>query len=130
MILARVGDYFPRYQWGVLVARDDFIEKNILLIKRIINAYRESCHRLKENPEESVALGSQIFEVEADVFRKALLRNAANWEIDARIDYEGLANAIQIQKELGEITQDLNIEEMVYNSITYHKLKKNPLFGG
>ena len=129
-VLARVGDYFPRYQWGVIVARNDFFENNIHIIKRIVDGYRESCRSLKENPEESVTLGSRLFCVEAEIFRKALLRNVVNWEIDARIDSVGLANAIQIQKELGEITQDLNIEEMVYNSITYHKLKKNPLFGG
>jgi ABC-type nitrate/sulfonate/bicarbonate transport system substrate-binding protein len=114
-VLARVGDYFPRYQWVVIFARNDYIQKNADLIHRILDAYRESCRCIKANPEESLACGSELFELDKEVFRKALHRDLANWEVDTRIDFVGVKNCLHIQIQMGAIPSDLNGKDLIYH---------------
>ena len=102
-VLARVGDYFPKYQWGVIFARNDFIEKQPELLARILEGFRNACRYIQENPEETIELGSKLFDVSTEVFRGALHRDLANWEVDAKVDIEGLNNCLKIQAEAGAI---------------------------
>ena len=69
--------------------------------------------RIKENPEESIGFGSELFGLKEDIFRRALHRDLANWEIEAKIDLVGLKNCLQIQEQMGAIPCDLVNEEMV-----------------
>ena len=112
-VLARVGDYFPKYQWGVIFARNDFIEKQPELLARILEGFRNACRYIQENPEETIELGSKLFDVSTEVFRGALHRDLANWEVDAKVDIEGLNNCLKIQVEVGAITCDISNLEMV-----------------
>jgi ABC-type nitrate/sulfonate/bicarbonate transport system substrate-binding protein len=112
-VLARVGDYFPKYQWGVIFARNDFIEKQPELLARILVGFRNACRYIQENPEQTIELGSKIFDVSTEVFRGALHRDLANWEVDAKVDIKGLNNCLKIQAEAGAITCDIGNLEMV-----------------
>lgn len=112
-VLARVGDYFPKYQWGVIFARNDFIEKQPELLARILDGFRNACRYIQENPEETIELGSKLFDVSTEVFRGALHRDLANWEVDAKVDIEGLNNCLKIQAEAGAITCDIGNLDMV-----------------
>jgi NitT/TauT family transport system substrate-binding protein len=112
-VLARVGDYFPQYQWGVIFARNDFIEQQPELLARILEGFRNACRYIQENPEETIELGSKLFDVSTEVFRGALHRDLANWEVDAKVDIEGLNNCLKIQAEAGAITCDIGNLEMV-----------------
>jgi NitT/TauT family transport system substrate-binding protein len=112
-VLARVGDYFPKYQWGIIFARNDFIEKQPELLARILEGFRNACRHIRKNPEEAIELGSKLFDVSAEVFRGALHRDLANWEVDAQVDIEGLNNCLKIQAESGAITCDIDNLEMV-----------------
>ena len=112
-VLARVGDYFPKYQWGVIFARNDFIEKQPELLARLLVGFRKTCRYIQENPEETIELGSKLFDVSTEVFRGALHRDLVNWEVDAEVDIEGLNNCLKIQAEAGAITCDIGNLEMV-----------------
>ena len=112
-VLARVGDYFPKYQWGVIFARNDFIEKQPELLARILEGFRNACRYIQENPEETIEIGSKLFDVSTEVFRGALHRDLANWEVDAKVDIEGLNNCLKIQAEAGAITCDIGNLDMV-----------------
>jgi ABC-type nitrate/sulfonate/bicarbonate transport system substrate-binding protein len=112
-VLARVGDYFPKYQWGVIFARNDFIEQQPELLAIILEGFRNACRYIQENPEETIELGSKLFDVSTEVFRGALHRDLANWEVDAKVDIEGLNNCLKIQAEAGAITCDIGNLEMV-----------------
>jgi len=112
-VLARVGDYFPKFQWGVIFARNDFIEKQPELLARILEGFRNACRYIQENPEETIELGSKLFDVSPEVFRGALHRDLANWEVDAKVDIEGLNNCLKIQAEAGAITCDIGNLDMV-----------------
>ncbi len=112
-VLASVKAFFPRYQWGVFLARDDFIDENAELIHRALEAYRESCRAIKAEPEEAVILGAQVFRMKKEIFRRALYRDLDSWEIDAQIDLEGLENGVEVQKQLGAIPLEFDLEGVV-----------------
>lgn len=106
-VLSSVKPYFPRYQWGILFARDDWLAQRSNLIQRALDAYRESCQAIQEDPEAAVPLGAQAFEVSETVFRRALYRDLGNWETEARIDPEGMENCLAIQREIGAVNDGL-----------------------
>ena len=112
-VIGRVGDYFPRYQWGVILASVSWLKGRRELIRQLMAAYRRACQWIHEHPEDTVELGGKVFEVEPDVFRKALLRDLNHWQIDARLDETGIQNALDIQNTLGSPTVDLRLEDWV-----------------
>lgn len=113
-ILARVGDYFPKYQWTVLFAREEFIKKEPSLIRNMLKAYRKSAVWILENPDESTALGSKLFKMRKEIFGRALEKTLIEWESGAEIDPIGLENAIQIQKNIGAIAPNFRKQEMLW----------------
>jgi len=112
-VLAHVADYFPKYQWGILFAREDLLTENRGMVNRVLDAYRRSAKSIKEGPEETTAYGSRLFRMKKAVFRKALDRSLPNWEGEGKLDREGLRNAIRIQREMGAIPRDIDVEELV-----------------
>ena len=112
-VIARVGYFFPQYQWGGILASDDWIVHHPDILTALMTGYRESVHRMADDPDACTPLGSRIFGVEPTVFRSALNRHLPNLERDARIDIEGLKNCIRIQRELGAIAADIDPAEMV-----------------
>lgn len=105
-ILAVVKDYFPRYQWGIILAHNDLLEGNPGLVRRAMEAYRESCRAIKENPGEASAFGAQVFRLKKEIFSRALFRDLDSWELDAQIDREGMKNCVKIQKVTGAIPRE------------------------
>jgi len=112
-VIARVGDYFPRYQWGGIFAIDDFICKQEGWITAMMESYRDVLWTIRENPEAAIALGSRLFKIERAVFRKALTRDFDHWEMNAMIDLPGLENCLEIQEKLGAIPVGIHAEDMV-----------------
>ena len=116
-ILTSVKNYFPRYQWGIIFARTDAIEEKKEVVSRALEAYRVSSNAIRENQEEAVSFGAQVFHLKKEIFRKALLRDLANWEFDLNIDRVGMENCIRIQKELGVIPPEVNVSSMLWKPI-------------
>jgi NitT/TauT family transport system substrate-binding protein len=112
-VLGRVGDYFPRYQWGVILASNQWLAERRDLIRRLMTAFRNACRWIHTHPEETLELGCDTFEVKEEVFRKALHRHLPRWQTDARIDTIGLQNALEIQKILGTVSDNIDLEQMV-----------------
>lgn len=112
-VLARVGDFFPRYQWGGIFAADSWIQDNRNLLTALMAGYRQTVRQMAADPEACIPLGSKMFGVEPAVFRSALNRHLPNLEPNAAIDLEGLENCIRIQRELGAIPRDIQPEEMI-----------------
>lgn len=113
-VVARVGDYFPRYQWGGIFATESYIKNKRDLLGSLLNGYRESVQRIREDTKSAAAYGSLLFQVEKKVFQKALERNFANWEMDAVFDMTGLQNCLKIQEALGAACSDIQIGNMVF----------------
>lgn len=112
-VLARIGDFFPRYQWGGIFASDDWIQNHRDLLAALMEGYRQSVQLMAADPQSCVALGSRIFHVEPAAFLKALNRHLPGLESDARIDPAGLENCINIQMEIGAIPRKIGIDELI-----------------
>jgi ABC-type nitrate/sulfonate/bicarbonate transport system substrate-binding protein len=112
-ILASVKEYFPRYQWGIIFARNDILRDKLDLADRALEAYRESCRSIKENLEAALWFGAQVFRMKKNIFRIALQRDLANWELDARVDLVGLENCLRLQEQAGAIPCGLGERELV-----------------
>jgi NitT/TauT family transport system substrate-binding protein len=112
-VLARVGDFFPRYQWGGIFAADSWIQANRDLLAALLAGYRQTVRLMAADPEACVLSGSRMFGVDQAVFRSALNRHLPNLEPDAQIDPEGLENCIRIQQELGAIHREILPEEII-----------------
>lgn len=112
-ILAAVRDYFPSYQWGIILARNDALERDIGLIHRAMEGFRASCRGIVEHTEAAVSFGAQVFRIPKEDFRRALLRDLERWELDARLDLQGMENCLRIQKEMGSVPDDMRLEGMI-----------------
>lgn len=112
-VLARVGDSFPRYQWGGIFASDTWIRNHRDRLTALMDGYRQSVRLMAADPEACVPLGSRMFGVDPAAFRSALNRHLPNLEPDARIDLKGLENCIRIQLELGAIPEEIRPEELI-----------------
>lgn len=111
-VLHVVGEFYPTYQWGVIVASDTMLKENPDLLQRAITAFRQSCLSLSENIEEAAAIGGEVFEIETDAFRKSLERNLPSWELNAQLDKEGMQNCFRIQKEMGAVPQNFDFRDI------------------
>jgi NitT/TauT family transport system substrate-binding protein len=112
-ILAAVRDYFPGYQWGIILARTDALARNRELIQRAIDGFRQSCRGILEDTEDAVSFGAQVFRLPKEDFRRALLRDLERWEVDARLDIEGMENCLRMQQEMGAVPAELQLEGMI-----------------
>jgi len=112
-VIDRVGEYYPRYQWGIILASEDWLQHRGDLLKRLMQAFRQACRSVNERPGDTAEHGSQVFGVAPEVFERALQRDLPRWETDARLDMDGLNNALKVQEAMGVVTSDLSLEEMV-----------------
>ena len=112
-ILAAVRDYFPSYQWGIILAHTEALSRNRDLIQRAMDGFRESCRAIPEDTEKAVSFGAQVFQIPRKDFRRALLRDLERWEVDAQLDIEGMKNCLQVQQEIGSVPADLRLEGMI-----------------
>jgi NitT/TauT family transport system substrate-binding protein len=111
-ILAAVRDFFPGYQWGIILARNDALASNRELIYRAMEGFRESCRKIAERPDEAASFGAQVFRIPKEDFRRALLRDLEHWELDARLDVAGMENCLHVQKRMGSVSVDLELESL------------------
>ena len=112
-VIDRVADYYPHYQWGVLLASEAWLQHQKDLLGRLMHAFRQACRSIKDQPGQTTDLGSRVFGVTPEVFKRALQRDLPRWEADARLDMDGLQSALKIQETMGMPTVDLSLEEMV-----------------
>lgn len=112
-VIARVGDYFSRFQWGIILASNRWLNERIELLTRIMTGFRNACSWIHRHPADTLKLGCDIFKVSEAIFQQALLRDLDHWEIDARIDAIGLQNALKVQKLMGGVISGIDITKMV-----------------
>jgi NitT/TauT family transport system substrate-binding protein len=112
-VIDRVAEYYPRYQWGIILASDAWLEHQGDLLARLMHAFRRACRSIQERPGQTTGLGSRVFGVSPEVFERALQRDLSRWETDARLDMAGLESALEVQQKMGLLTADLSLEEMV-----------------
>ncbi len=112
-VIDRVADYYPRYQWGIILASNAWLQHQGDLLARLMHAFRQACRSIKDRPGQTIDLGSRVFGVAPGVFEHALQRDLSRWEIDARLDMAGLQSALKVQETMGLLPADISLDEMV-----------------
>jgi NitT/TauT family transport system substrate-binding protein len=112
-VIDRVADYYPHYQWGIILASDVWLQHQGDLLGRLMHAFRLACRSIKERPGQTTGLGSRVFGVTPEVFERALQRDLPRWETDAQLDLAGLQSALKVQQAIGLLAADFSLDEMV-----------------
>jgi len=112
-IIDRVAEYYPRYQWGIILADERWLRHQADLAARLMHAFRQACRSIKERPTDTITLGSRVFGVSCEVFEIALQRDLPRWQTDARLDMTGLQTALSVQEAMGLLTTGLRVDEMI-----------------
>ncbi len=112
-VIGRVADYYPHYQWGIILASDAWLHGKNDLLRRLMQGFRSACRSIRENPDQTLDLGGKVFGMAPEVFGCALSRDLPRWEVDALLDMEGLQSALSVQAAMGVPTSDLSLDEMV-----------------
>jgi NitT/TauT family transport system substrate-binding protein len=110
-ILAAVRDFYPRYQWGIIVASERALAERRELLEEALAAFRESVLAVTRQPEAAAAYGAQVFRLPKAVFRRALERDLGHWQLDARLDRRGLENCLRVQTEMGCAAPGLSVAQ-------------------
>ena len=108
-IMAAVRDYYPRYQWGIILASEQALATRLELLVRAMRAFRRSCRAVAEDPAMAAAYGAQVFRLPKAVFQRALRRDLERWELDARLDLEGMENCLRVQADMGGAASALDV---------------------
>jgi ABC-type nitrate/sulfonate/bicarbonate transport system substrate-binding protein len=108
-----VAEYYPRYQWGIILADERWLRRQRGLAARLMHAFRQACRSIKERPADTITLGSRVFGVSCEVFEIALQRDLLRWQTDARLDMTGLQTALSLQEAMGLLTTGLRVDEMI-----------------
>ncbi len=112
-VIDRVAEYYPHYQWGIILASEVWLQHQGDLLGRLMHAFRQACRSIKDRSGQTTGLGSRVFGVAPEVFERALQRDLPRWETDARLDMDGLQSALKVQETKGLRTADLSLDEMV-----------------
>ena len=112
-VIGRVADYYPHYQWGIILASDKWLQHRRDLLGRLMEAFRRACRSIKDDPGRTLTVGGRVFDMAPEVFERALRRDLSRWETDARLDMDGLQSALDVQAAMGVDVAVISVEKMV-----------------
>lgn len=105
-------EYLPRYQWVVMTARPDFIEREPELVQAVLRASERSSRYMVEHPDEWAQFLVSSHGVSPEAAQRAVERELPHVARDCKVDMEGLRRAIALQRELGAFEDDLSVERI------------------
>jgi len=113
-IVEPVSRVKPRFHCGLLVAREDFIAEQPVLLRKLLRAYLKSARYCVAHPDETKALLCKATpEYQPAAIERALLRALPIWNTSGLIDMEGLGTAVDTMRELGAIDRQLNPDKLI-----------------
>lgn len=105
-------EYLPRYQWVVMAARTDFLDREPELTRAVLRACARSSRYLSDHPDEWARFLVASHGVSPEAAARAVERERPHAARDCAIDVEGLRRAIALQQELGAFDRALPIEQI------------------
>ena len=113
-VVAPASRVEPHFQWGLLVAREDFIAEQPRLLRKLLRGYLKGAQYCTAHPEETKAMVCEYMPgYEPATVEQALTRTLPIWNTTGLIDMEGLAVAVEMMCTLGAISQQLRPEALV-----------------
>ena len=113
-VVEPVSRVVPRFHWGLLVAREDFIAEQPLLLRRLLRGYLKGAQYCVDHPDETKAMVCEyMLGYPPAAVEKAVARALPIWNTTGLVDMDGLAVAVETMCALGAIAQPLKPEALV-----------------
>jgi NitT/TauT family transport system substrate-binding protein len=103
----------PRFQWYVLVANNEFLTAEPDLVAALLRAYRRASHYAVAHLDQLVACSVHYYGIPHDAARRAVERELPHLHLDAAIDVLGLQRAVELQRQLGGVTEPFEAMQML-----------------
>ncbi len=105
--------YVPRFQWGVMVARPDFIADHPERVRAVIRGAVRAARYGATHVDEWAAFNAEYYGLPLAVAWRALERSLPHYELDGRLDLDGLDRAVALQRALGAFDRSLSLADIV-----------------
>jgi len=121
-------DVWPEMQGSVLVVKEELIDENPEVVRKLISVSQKATEWINQNPEEAAevvaqqltAISEGIFPVEVaalaaqlEIKENALLKSMSRMEYTLDIDIEMVQSIIDYMAELGYIKSSFDAEEIL-----------------
>ena len=106
-------DFVPRMQWTIAVANDAMLANKVDLVTATLRGCRRSYRYAAENRDEWADFGAHYFNISRDTMIRSIEREIGDLHFDCAVDIEGLAAAVALQYELGEVTTPLALKDII-----------------
>ena len=104
----------PHFQWGLLVARQEFIKENPELLKALLRAHARGARYCQQHLDETRAMVKQEMPDYSDaVIDLALSRTLSQWNVSGEIDIPGVEVAIDMMLSIGSIKRRPKLDEIM-----------------
>ena len=104
----------PHFQWGLLVARNEFIQQHPDQLKRLLRAHARGALYCQQNPIETKAMVKQEMPDYSDqVIDLALTRTLPIWNVTGELDLPGVEVAIDMMLDIGSIQRRPTLDEII-----------------
>ena len=97
----------------ILVARPDFIEREPETLRAALRGCQRAARHAAAHPEEWTDFLVRQFKISREAAHRNTERELAHYELDCRVDLEGLRQSIRVQRELGAIDHEMRVEDLV-----------------
>lgn len=108
-VLERAADYFGHYQHSFIFATNTFIKEKPDAVRKFLAAYRKTVEYLKAHPDEAIAFAVKDLQQDEVTYKKVYAKEIPNWDTSGRIDFAGTEHAINILKDLGDISPNSRV---------------------
>ncbi|OGQ83359.1 MAG: hypothetical protein A3F90_07995 [Deltaproteobacteria bacterium RIFCSPLOWO2_12_FULL_60_19] len=95
-------------------------------VKRVIRAEVDALRFIRERRQESIELIARIFKMDRDIAQKSYDFTASFFSKDARISPEAVKRLIALEKEAGNIKEDVDVSQLADLSLVDEALRQSP----
>ena len=111
-------DFVPAMQWSIVVANQEALAAEAEAIGAVLRGCRRSYRYAAEHRDEWAAFGARHFGIPHAVMARSIAREFDDLHFDGQIDLPGLGAALALQRKLGAVTGDLDVDAIV--DLRYH----------
>ncbi|HEY3305634.1 MAG TPA: ABC transporter substrate-binding protein [Candidatus Binatia bacterium] len=95
-------------------------------IKKVIRAEIEALRFIRERRQESIEMITRIFKMDKEIAQKSYDFSASFFSKDARIQPEAVKRLIALEREAGNIKEDVDIAQVADVSLVEEVLRQSP----
>lgn len=99
--------YLPRFQWIVRVANTDFIEREPETLAAVLRGCRRSAHCAADHFDDFVRFVARQYDTDETTARHAMQLEMPHYELDCRLDLDGLQAAVDLLHEQGGLDRPM-----------------------